>query len=780
MKNTKKLLALLLAMVLCFGMLAACGDNSANNSNPPSNSPSGQQSTPPTQSQTPDPVQSTYDPATDTLTVGTSYFDGKFSSFFYTNDYESQVLSLIVGGMYGTDRVGAPVFKALTGETREYNGVEYKYENGVSDVDVVDNPDGTVTYKFKMREDLVFSDGVPVTIDDAIFSMYVQLDPTFDGVSSLPSLPIVGLAAYQGSMQTKSSLIAAAGRDNADFSNWTQDDQNAFWAAVDDGGAKFVQGIVDYCIAAGYATAETDLSEVAPLWGFEVPQGATTADWFVIIGDAYGWNFSSMEAEAGSSDPLSVLLPENVYAMATQGIAVGEDVPNVSGIVRTGDYSMEVTLERLDVQAQYQLGISINPVHYYGDTAQYDYANNKFGFPKGDLSIVRAKTPTPIGFGPYTFVSWENNTVTLKANPNYYLGEPKIKNIVWRSMDDKDLIPALEAGTVDVVSPSYNKQAVEQITKINNGEGVTGSVITTNSVANLGYGYAGIAAKNIKVGDDSGSEASKNLRKAICTEVAVYRSLAVDSYYGSELANVINYPISDTSWAAPRVTDEGYQEAFSVDVNGDPIYTDGMSADERYAAAQKAALGFLEAAGYTVENGKVTAAPEGAKMDYMVTVVGAGTGDHPAFLALSEASKSLKEIGFNLIVNDISDFSQLSNSVNSGEAEMFAMAWQATPDPDMYQIYHSQGGSNEKSYWVKDAELDELIMAARSSSDQTYRKTIYKECLDIVADWAVEIPLYQRQNAICFSTERINISTLTPAITTYWSWYNDIEQLEMN
>ncbi len=228
------------------------------------------------------------------------------------------------------------------------------------------------------------------------------------------------------------------------------------------------------------------------------------------------------------------------------------------------------------------------------------------------------------------------------------------------------------------------------------------------------------------------------------------------------------------------MTDEGYREAFSVDVNGDPIYTDGMSAEERYAAAQQAALGFLEAAGYTVEDGKVTAAPEGAKLDYTVTVVGAGIGDHPAFLALSEASKALKEIGFNLVVNDISDFSQMSNAVNAGEAEMFAMAWNATPDPDMYQIYHSQGGSNEKSYWVKDAELDELIMAARNSNDQTYRKTIYKECLDIVADWAVAIPLYQRQNAICFSTERVNIDTLTPAITTYWNWYSDIEKLEMN
>jgi peptide/nickel transport system substrate-binding protein len=128
----------------------------------------------------------------------------------------------------------------------------------------------------------------------------------------------------------------------------------------------------------------------------------------------------------------------------------------------------------------------------------------------------------------------------------------------------------------------------------------------------------------------------------------------------------------------------------------------------------------------------------------------------------------------------MANFSEMTNAVNSGTAEMFTMAWQATADPDMYQIYHSEGGSNEKSYWVKDAQLDELIMMARQSTDKTYRKTLYKECLDIVADWAVEIPVYQRQNVIIFSTERVNIDTVTPDITTFWGWMNDIEKLELN
>ena len=38
-----------------------------------------------------------------------------------------------------------------------------------------------------------------------------------------------------------------------------------------------------------------------------------------------------------------------------------------------------------------------------------------------------------------------------------------------------------------------------------------------------------------------------------------------------------------------------------MDVDGNPLYTDDMTDDEKFAAALEAALGFFEAAGYTVE-----------------------------------------------------------------------------------------------------------------------------------------------------------------------------------
>jgi len=247
------------------------------------------------------------------------------------------------------------------------------------------------------------------------------------------------------------------------------------------------------------------------------------------------------------------------------------------------------------------------------------------------------------------------------------------------------------------------------------------------------------------------------------------------------------YPISNTSWAAPQPTDDGYSVAFSKDVTGKDIYTEGMKADDKYKAAKEAALGFFQAAGYTVADGKVTAAPKGAKTDYSVTIPGGGSGDHPSFMILDEAKKALAEIGIKLTVNDLSDSSQLWDGLDANQIEMWCAAWGATPDPDMYQVYYSDvangganpGGSNYMND-LKDSKLDDLILQARSTTDQDARKQMYKACLDIIVDWAVEVPVYQRQECTIFSAKRVNLKTVTPDITPFYKWQDEIENIELN
>lgn len=711
-----------------------------------------------------------------TLVAASNHFENKFSPFFAAAVDDQHITDLTQMSLLYTDRVGAIVEKGIEGETRSYNGTDYTYY-GPADVEITENEDGSVYYDFTMRDDLVFSDGTPIDIDDVIFSMYVLADPTYDGSATLYSEPILGMEEYRSGMSTLSALLAAAGEDNTDFSLWTEEQQTAFWAAVNEGGAAFAQEIVDYCVAAELCE-EGDVAGAAANWAFDgLAADATTKDFFTAIGEAYGWNFSAMEAESAGS-ALADLIPEDVYNYSTVGVETGESADHIEGIQRTGDYSMRVVSTEISAALIYQFTVQIAPLHYYGDEALYDYDNNKFGFEKGDLSTVRAKTTQPLGAGAYTFKEYANGTVYLEANPLYFKGAPKIKYLNFLETLEDDKTVGIEAGTIDIGDPSYSSEVRKQITEYNGGnEALEGDVVTIKLYDFLGYGYVALSANNVKVGTDPASDASKNLRKAISTILAAYRDEAIDSYYG-DTASVINYPISSTSWAAPQVTDDGYTVAYSKDVDGNPIYTEGMTTEDKYAAAKQAALGFFEAAGYTVEDGKLTAAPEGAKLEYQVNIGANGSGDHPSFLLLKNAADAFAEIGFTLNVNDITTASELYQTYQSGVAEIWCAAWQATPDPDMYQLYHSQGSTNY--YCINDPELDELIVGGRQSTDQEYRKALYTAAMDIILDWGVEVPVYQRSECYIFSTERVNIDTITPDMTPYWDWMHEIETLEMN
>ena len=760
MKNTKQVLALAMAVAMAAGLLAGCGSSASSSAESVA---SGEA--------TSEAAATDTGSSDGTLVLADTGFEGKFSPFFAASSADQHVIDLTNIALLGADRKGEMILNGIEGETREYNGTDYTYY-GTSDCVVTENDDGTVTYDIKLRDDLKFSDGEPVTIDDVIFSMYVFLDPTYDGSVTMYSTPIVGLEEYRSSMTTLSKLIAEAGEDNTDNTYFTADQQKAFWDAVNEGGVAFAQEIVDYMMANG----ATDVTSAAAGWGFELPDGATAKDFFLAIGAQYDWNFSAMEAETAGS-ALSDLIPEEVYAYSTTGVTTGEDVPNVAGIVKTGDYSMTLTTSELSTTMIYQLQMPIAPLHYYGDTALYDYDNNSFGFPKGDLSSVRSKTSAPLGGGMFTFNKYSDGVVYLDANPDYFDGAPKIAHINMKETQEADKITGVQAGTIDISDPSYSLEVADQIADINGTEGEDGPVITTRLKDYRGYGYIALSAAKVNVGGDPASEASKDLRKAIMTVIAAYRDEGIDSYYG-DTASVINYPISNTSWAAPSVTDDGYQIAYSTDVDGNEIYTSDMKSEDKYAAALQAALGYFEAAGYTVENGQITAAPAGAKMEYQVNIGADGNGDHPSFQTLTNAAAALKTIGFTLTVNDMANASDLFASYQSGAAEGWVAAWQSTNDPDMFQLYHSQGATNY--YAINDADLDELIMAARQTTDQEARKAMYKEAMEIILDWGVELPVYQRSEATIFSTERVNIDTIAKDQTPYWTYKSELNDTELN
>ena len=779
MSNIKKILALVLALVMVFA-LCACGEN---------NTPAPEESKAPVE-ESKAPVEEN----TSTLVYATSTFGQKFSPFFYTTAYDEEVVSSFTGGLLAADRGGAIIHHGIEGETVEYNGTDYTYY-GMGDVDVVQNDDGSVDYNLTMRDDIVFSDGTPATIDDVIFGIYVMADPSYDGSSTVYALPIEGMADYYNSQQYLYKLLAEAGRDNTDFSLWDEATQTAFWASIDAAGAKLAQEVVDSVVGSYNtdeyaATIEATPDEIAAdpalqvkfgmnMWGYgdAWTEGATAADFWAAIEANFDSVIEAAETESAGSSIWDLM---DDFADYDKLVATGDDVPSIKGIIRTGDYSLTVHMTEYDATAIYNMSFIIAPLHHYGDVSKYDYDNNKFGFDKGDLSGVKAKTTEPLGCGPYIFKSYENGVVTMEANPTYFLGEPKTKTILFKEGEDADYVPGIVTGTYDLAVPSISEETLNAITDANSNGELTGDTLTTILVDYRGYGYLGINADLVNIDGDPGSEESKALRKGFMTVLAVYRDTVINSYYGDRAA-VIQYPISNTSWAAPQPADEGYRAAYSVDADGNDIFDSSMNDEQKYDAALKAAVTFFEKAGYTFDaDGKVVSAPAGAPESYEILIPGQGKQDHPTYGIATAASKALETIGIKLTVNDVGS-SVWNNALEGNTAQMWVAAWQSTADPDMYQVYHSSNahgkGTNSNHYQVDDPALDALIIDGRTSADTEYRKSVYKQAMEIIMDWGVELPVYQRKDCTVASTIRVDCDTLPKDMTPYWGWKAEIETL---
>ena len=772
-------------------------------------------------------------PSIDTpLVVAYDAFSQKFSPFFADTGYDQDVVAMTQVSLLTTDRQGGIVHNAIEGEVVSFNGTDYLYKGPANTSVVYDEATDTTKYTARLRVGMKFADGEPVTADDIIFTYYTFLDPSYVGSTTLGSYDIVGLKDYQtqttSDVYTKYAEIAdaifAAGPDHewSDSDSWTKEQQEDFWTRLKEAWMADVQGIIDY-VNANYRDAYSQEyigktpEEVAEneglqvvlgmaLWGFGemndagefvTPSGSTfdLVETFPTVEDYYNETYTAYEGDpveyasvesANGTDVLGNVNSAFIGFWGPQDDSMGgEGVPNIAGIKKIDDYTIEVTTKGFSAPAVYSiLGQQVAPLHYYGDESKYDYENNKFGFDFGDLSKQQSMTATPMGAGPYKFVKYENKVVYFEANENFYRGCPEVAEVQFKETVGSEVASGVQTGTVDGGELTGSRARFEEVASYNSNNEITGDVITTSKVDNLGYGYIGVNADTVNVNGEPASDASKNLRRGLATILSVHRDVAIDSYYG-EAASVINYPISNTSWAAPQPTDEDYEVAFSTDAEGNPIYTAEMTPEEKYAAAEAAALGFFEAAGFTVADGKLTAAPEGAKLSYEVIVPGDGTGDHPAFAILTSAQAALAKLGMELKIHDPADSNILWDALDAGTQELWTAAWGATIDPDMYQVYHSsgvvgEGGSDSNHYHIRDAELDQLIVDARKSDDQNYRKAVYKQALDKIIDWAVEIPTYQRQNSVVFSTQRITIDTITPDITTFWGWLNDIELVEMS
>ena len=128
------------------------------------------------------------------LRIGTVTFENDFNPFLAKSKSDLQVIQLTNLMLFDTDRTGRMVREGIEGEVREYDGKKDTYY-GIAALDLA-VLGSKANLGISIRDDLYFSDGEKITIDDVIFSMYVYLDTDYSGPYDMKSMHIKGLDKY--------------------------------------------------------------------------------------------------------------------------------------------------------------------------------------------------------------------------------------------------------------------------------------------------------------------------------------------------------------------------------------------------------------------------------------------------------------------------------------------------------------------------------------------------------------------------------------------------------
>ncbi len=768
----------------------------------------------------PAPTTPSYQGA-DTLRVGVDGTLETLSPFFAEIDAALYVNSITQLKLLPYERAGRVVTSGIDGEKFKYRGEEYEYFS-IADVSLNVGGDGRATYSFQLREDVFFSDGTNLTADDAIFSMYVLLDPSYSGYSKLSSLPISGLGLYRSAMTTLYSDIFSSGREYSAQAGYSQADAKLFWDKLDSAGDKYSADIIAHTIEE-YGADSYYTSEYGGKWGSAIAEndglrcayvmvlcglaewekdegGAFTGTLVDITGKSYDctsiypstsefWACLQSEYETlelisnsqSSKKELYEYIKESFdkdyayfFEVKRQGMGSAD---NISGIKKTGMYSFDVILDKYDATAIYAFSFYVAPLHIYGDRASYKYTENKFGFTKGDLRAIEQKGLCSVGGGAYTYKSSNDGGHAFERNAYHCFGCPYIKRIEFVcDIANDNTASDIKEGRYDI--------AIGELTVALSGALAEEDFKSAVAYSNLnidGYGYMGINANTVKVGL-SDSEASKALRAAFCILFDVYKKDSINNYYGSR-ASIIDYPLSPDSWAYP----EEQTTAFKKKVDGTYIYTDTMTDAERYSAALEAAREYFKLAGYEYDEKteRFVSAPEGAKLEYEFLICDGQSKDHPCYMAVRDTSDALLKLGINLRITSVPSASELELRLSRGDAHMWAYAWELSQDPDMYQVYYSKNipslgtGTGSNCFFITDKTLDTYIADARKSSDNERRAEIYRDCFSIVAAWGVEVPIYVKHSAFLYSIDRMSEEYKPNNLSEYYSFADEVYKIKL-
>ena len=319
----------------------------------------------------------------------------------------------------------------------------------------------------------------------------------------------------------------------------------------------------------------------------------------------------------------------------------------------------------------------------------------------------------PSGTGAFKFAEWRSNeAVVIEANPDHWGGAPDLQAVVFRPITDANTRTAeMLAGGIDLMV---------EVPPVALGQ-FSADPYTIHEQAGPHVWFLILNAKE-------GPFADVRVRQA--------------ANYAINKEAIVNDVLEGTAAVAAGPTPPAFAWA----------YNDSL---QPYPHDPEKAKALISEAG-----------AEGAELTFYVTEGGSGMLDPVAMGTAIQAD--LNAVGFDVKIETY-EWNTFLGEVNpglEGKADMAQMAWM-TNDPDTLPFlalrtaaWPDQGGFNSGYY--SNPKVDELLEAARASTDQAERARLYQEMQTIVQEDAPWVFVANwKQNAV--TSDRVENFSLQPS-----------------
>ena len=369
------------------------------------------------------------------------------------------------------------------------------------------------------------------------------------------------------------------------------------------------------------------------------------------------------------------------------------DYQDVERVVALDPLTVRVTYRRPYAKALLSWSLNMLPRHLLEPYVK-----------EGKLREAPQNWTAPVGTGPYRFQEMKSGEkVVVVANADYFKGRPHVSRIVYRIIPSQATIfLELKARGVDVAGLTalqYKRQTeYPAFEKAYNKYRYPGS----------GYTYLGFNLKDPRFAD-------RRVRLALAHAINKQELLeGVVLGLGREATG----PFRPGTWADnPRVK--------------------GVPYDPEKAAA------LLAAAGWKTRNADGLLVKDGRPFTFEL-LTNQGNDERKKIAEMIQAT--LRDLGIGVDIRILEWAALLKEHVKKRNFDAMILGWGTGADPDQYVVWHSsQTGPDELNHIsYKNAEVDALLEAGRSSCVQAHRTRFYHRLHEVLAEDQPLVFLYWR------------------------------------